>query len=386
MNLPSFNYRAVLEQTMGLPFFEQNHVEVLKNGDRIFPSMLQAIKDASEQIEFLTFVYWSGDIAYKFARALSEKAEQGVKVMVILDSLGAAKMPKNITEMMTQHGVQLEWFRPISSLSVGRATNRTHRKVLVCDQKVAFTGGVGIAREWEGDARNENEWRDTHFRIEGPAVAGLQAAFLENWLETGHYLDLSGTPHLYEPAADHTIAIQVVRTSASVRWSSMVMLYQTLLKMARYEVVIATAYFNPNRVMVNLLKETSLRGVDIRVMVPGKHTDKTVARLAGDDCFQELMNAGVEIFYYQKTMLHSKIITIDGQVSCVGSANFNHRSMLQDDEINVVILDQKITEELNHHFEEDLKASEPVDPSRWKKRGLIKRSMEKATGLFQRQI
>ena len=381
---PSY-YENLLEQTLGIPFTHNNRVQVLKNGDQIFPAMLEAIEQAEERIEFLTFVYWAGNIAYDFAKALSKKAEEGVEVLVILDSFGAAKMPAEIYKLMEKKGVKVQWFRPMPQWKVWKIDNRTHRKVLICDGEVAFTGGVGIAEEWEGDARNETEWRDTHFKITGPAVFGLQAAFMENWTEASQELQFD---HSIKQSdySNHNTDIQVIRTSASVRWSDIVMLYQTLIKMAKDNIRITTAYFNPNGVIIELLKEATNRGVDVQIMVPGKHIDKDVARYAGDGSFEPLLDSEVKLWYYQKTMLHSKVITIDNMLSCVGSANFNHRSMLKDDEINVVIQDEEVTGELNNHFEEDLEFCEKIERDRWKKRSLLKRGIEKVTWVINRQI
>ena len=385
MNSSIDYYKSLLEQTLGIPFTSGNSIRVLRNGVRIFPAMLKAIDRAEERIEFLTFVYWTGNIAHEFANALANKAEEGVDVFVILDSFGAADMPDELYELMKKKGVQIEFFRPLKNRKFWKMDNRTHRKVLICDGKIAFTGGVGIAGEWEGDARNENEWRDTHFQIKGPAVFGLHAAFMENWIEAGRPLKFDH-PIRGETDPNHNVAVQVIRTSASVRWSDIVMLYQVLMKMARESIHISTAYFNPNSVIINLLVDAADRGVKIQIMVPGKTTDKEIAKVAGDESFDKLLDAGIDLFYYQKTMLHTKIITIDGILSCIGSANFNHRSMLKDDEINVVILDEQVTGELNDHFREDLEQCEKVEKGRWKKRSLLKRAMEKITQLLNQQI
>jgi len=382
---PSSYYQRVLEQTLGFPFSKGNRVKILKNGIEIFPAMLEAIRNASEKIEFLTYIYWSGDIAYEFANTLARKAEEGLEVHVILDSFGSAKMPDDIPQIMKKKGVLIERFRPVSNLKVWKTDNRTHRKVLICDGKVGFTGGVGIGEEWEGDARNENEWRETHFRIEGPAVDGLHAAFLDNWIETGRSLEFNAKGNPQKENGSQT-KIQVIRTSASVRWSDIVMLYQTLVKMAKKNIMITTAYFNPNQVMVDLLKDACRRGIEVKIIVPGDHTDYKIAKIAGEECFEELLDAGIQIWYYQKTMMHSKIITIDDVLSCVGSANFNHRSMLRDDEVNVVIIDSKVTGQLISHFEEDLKYCEKVDKTQWENRGPLKKINEKFAQLFNRQI
>lgn len=385
MSEPTSYYKQLLEQSLGSPFTTGNKVDILKNGNEIFPAMLEAINNARERIEFLTFVYWTGNIAYDFAKALSRKAEEGLEVFVILDSFGAAKMPREISLLMERSGVNIKWFRPMPQWKVWKIDNRTHRKVLICDGEVAFTGGVGIAEEWEGDARNENEWRDTHFRIQGPAVFGLQAAFMENWIETGQKLKFDHSIK-GNSLPDSSTHIQVIRTAASVRWSDIVMLYQALIKMAKKSIRITTAYFNPNPVMIELLKEAAQRGVDVQIMVPGKNIDKHIARMAGDGSFEPLLDSDVKLWYYQKTMLHAKVITVDDQLSCVGSANFNHRSMLKDDEVNVVILDKEIAGTLNDHFQKDLHHCEQIEKGRWKKRSLLKRSLEKITWVINRQI
>lgn len=378
-------YKGLLEKSLGIPFTSGNKVTVLKNGDQIFPAMLKAIADAKERIEFLTFLYSKGAIAEKFANALAEKAKEGVEVSVILDSVGAASMPRELYEMMENSGVHLEWFRPVTIWKIWKVDNRTHRKLLICDGEVAFTGGVGIAEEWEGDANSEDEWRETHFKIEGPAVFGLEAAFMENWIETGQRLKFN---QIIETDAnpDHETDIQVIRTSASVRWSDIIMLYLSLILMAKESIYITTAYLNPNSIILNSLVEAAERGVNVQIMVPGRHTDQEVARIAGDDSFQTLLDAGADLWYYQKTMLHAKIITIDGIISCVGSANFNHRSMLKDDEVNVVILDKDVAGTLNEHFMEDLESSEQISEGRWKQRSLFKRATEKVSNMFSQQI
>ncbi len=207
----------------------------------------------------------------------------------------------------------------------------------------------------------------------------------KNWIETGQRLRFDHSVKS-KPHPEFKTEIQVVRTSASVRWSDIIMLYQSLILMAKESIQITTAYFNPNPVISDLLVEAAERGVSIQIMVPGKHTDKKVARIAGDDSFQQLLAAGIAMWYYQKTMLHSKIITIDGILSCVGSANFNHRSMLKDDEVNVVILDPEVAGTLKAQFTEDLESSDKVSEGDWKRRGLLKRTIENVTNLFSDQI
>lgn len=382
-------YKNILENALGIPFTKNNSVEVLLNGDEIFPAMLEEIRNAEHQIDFLTFVYWSGDVAVEFAKALAKKADEGLKVRVILDSYGANFMPDELSKMMENHGVELKWFRPLVRWKVWKTDNRTHRKVLICDKKIGFTGGVGIAQEWEGDARDPSEWRETHFKIQGEAVSGLQAAFMENWIETNGFLPIDPVwkeDHIDKPDNYGDSLIQCLRTSASVRWSDIIMLYQTLISIAKESIYITTAYFNPNNTIIQLLCDAVDRGVEVNILMPGKHTDKDIARLAGEDAFDALLKGGVNLWYYQKTMLHAKVITIDETVSCVGSANFNHRSMLKDDEVNLVIIDEDLASKLNSHFHDDLKGAEEIDEHQWNGRPEWKKSLEKLTNVVKQQI
>ncbi|HBZ39747.1 MAG TPA: cardiolipin synthase B [Balneola sp.] len=378
-------YQQALEQTIGVPFTEENSVSVLRNGDEIFPAMLEAISNAKETISFLTFVYWKGEIADKFAELFAKKAKEGVKVRVLLDSYGAFPMKKALVELMQSSGVDVVWFRPLARWKVWKMDNRTHRKILICDGKIAFTGGVGIAEEWTGNARNESEWRDTHFKIEGPAVQGIKAAFIENWIEAGNELEINKSNISLSQKAGST-KIQTVRTSASVRWSDIVLLYQSLIELAEKRILIQTAYFNPDYKLVELLTKRAKEGIEVKIIFPGKYTDQRATKIIAGHSFEQLLEAGVELFYYQKTMMHAKVIMIDDELSCIGSANFNHRSMLKDDEINLVIIDSGTSQELRSHFTEDLENSERITNFRWKKRDMVKRVLEVIIRPFKQQL
>lgn len=378
-------YQQALEQTIGVPFTEENSVSVLRNGDEIFPAMLEAISNAKETISFLTFVYWKGEIADKFAELFAKKAKEGVKVRVLLDSYGAFPMKKALVELMQSSGVDVVWFRPLARWKVWKMDNRTHRKILICDGKIAFTGGVGIAEEWTGNARNESEWRDTHFKIEGPAVQGIKAAFIENWIEAGNELEINKSNNSLSQKAGST-KIQTVRTSASVRWSDIVLLYQSLIELAEKRILIQTAYFNPDYKLVELLTKRAKEGIEVKIIFPGKYTDQRATKIIAGHSFEQLLEAGVELFYYQKTMMHAKVIMIDNELSCIGSANFNHRSMLKDDEINLVIIDSGTSQELRSHFTGDLENSERITNFRWKKRDMVKRVLEVIIRPFKQQL
>lgn len=368
--------QRVLENMLGIPFTEGNRVDVLRNGNEIFPAMLEAIGAAQSRIELLTFIYWTGDIAQRFARALADRARAGVDVKVILDAVGASEMSEALLQMLRDAGVDVQWFRPVTRWNPWQIDNRTHRKVLVVDGLVGFTGGVGIAEEWEGDARNEHEWRDTHFRIIGPAVQGLQGAFYGNWAETGQrlYQAPENLPAHHEAVGE--ARIQVLRTTASTGWSDIATLVELLIGLSRQRLRVSTAYFVPDEHTIGNLKEAVARGVEVDVIMPGAHTDQRVSQLAGEAEFLSLLKGGVRLWKYQPTMLHTKVMTIDATVACVGSANFNQRSMRKDDEIAAVILDAAVVRTLDRHFEADLQRSEPIGLEAWRQRGRLQRLLE----------
>ena len=379
-------YRRALEALLGVPATEGNAIDVLRNGDRIFPAMFEAVASASSTVDFLTFVYWQGSIGREMAELLAERARAGVRVRVILDALGAFSMDRTLVDRMIGAGAQVEWFRPVNKARFWDANHRSHRKVLICDEDVAFTGGIGIADEWRGDARGPDEWRDTHFRIRGPAVDGLRAAFVQNWAETGRHLFDEGVDRFpVQPAIGSTVA-QVVRGAAQTGWSDVATLVRSLLALAHERVRITTAYFVPDEATCRVLADTARRGVEVDVLLPGPHVDKRCVQLASQAQYDSLLGAGVRLWSYQVSMLHAKVITVDGTVASVGSANFTSRSLLLDDEVNVVVFDPAIVGILDRDFEADLAASEPVDPQSWPDRSLAQRALEVVAGLGGRHM
>jgi cardiolipin synthase len=280
----------------------------------------------------------------------------------------------------TAAGVQVEWFRPLKDVRVWHWEHRTHRKVLICDELVAFTGGVGIADEWTGDARGPGEWRDTHFRVTGPAVDGLRAAFVDNWAETRNPVWDS-----FDRFPEHERAgeapVMVVRGEAESGWSDITTVVRSLLGMASKRVRIATAYFAPDPRTLEMLCECAGRGVEVQVLVPGPHADKRFVQLAGEAEYRTLLDAGIGIACFQPSMLHAKIMVVDDIVSCIGSANFNTRSLALDEEVNLVVFDEDLAGVLDRHFDDDWERSEEIDLARWRNRNVLQRGMERATGL-----
>ncbi|CAN5294737.1 hypothetical protein BH20ACT9_BH20ACT9_05340 [soil metagenome] len=374
------DYRHALEALVGVPATDGNAVDVLRNGTRAFPAMLDAVASARESVDLLTYVYWTGDVARRLADALAERARAGVRVRVLLGAVGAHRMDPSLVAAMRAAGAQVDHFR--RPWRPRDANHRTHRKVLVCDATVAFTGGMGIAREWEGDARSPSEWRDTHFRVRGPAVDGLRAAFFENWLEAGNMLAEESERFAPQRSAGES-AVQVVRSQpAAAGLSDGELVMRALVRVARRRLRISTAYFTPDGPFLRLLRDAAARGVEVEVLIPGRHADKRMVQLTEHHDFGPLLDAGVHIATYQRTMLHTKIVTVDDVVACVGSANVNSRSLRQDDELCLVVHDADVVGTLDRHFEEDRRFAEPVDPTRWRRRGWLPRVKERAASVF----
>jgi cardiolipin synthase A/B len=377
-------FRRTLEGVLGVPATEGNRIDVLRNGDEIFPAMLDAISAAEHTIDLLTFVYWSGDIGTEFAQRLSNRARAGVRVRVLLDAWGARPMDKSLIEDMERAGVLVRWFRPLRRIHRGTINHRTHRKVMIADESVGFTGGVGIADEWRGDARNPSEWRDTHFRIHGPAVNGLRAAFLDNWAETDPVLFDEHVDRFPDQPKPGDTIVQCVRGASETGGSDVATLFRTLLQSSRTCVRIATAYFAPDDELTEALCGAVGRGVQVQVLLPGPHVDKRFVQLAGEQKYPLLLTAGVELWHFRPSMMHSKIMTVDGVVANVGSANVNARSTACDEEINVVALDPEVVRVLDDQFDDDLGRSVKIEPGRWRGRPLRQRAAEAAVSPFRR--
>jgi cardiolipin synthase A/B len=377
--------RRTLEGLLGIPATEGNRVERLRNGDEIFPAMLSAITDARRTVDFTTFVYWQGDVARRFARAMCDRAAAGVRVRVILDALGTRHMDEQLLAQMSDAGVHLHQYRPPQNGEfddLKRVGHRTHRKVLVVDEEVAFTGGVGIAEEWEGDARDETEWRDSHFRITGPAVDGLRAAFVDDWLEADDFPLVDETDTFPEQPQGGPHTVQVVRGEAEHGYSDIAMLKHALLSLAQERVRITTAYFSPDEQLTARLAATARRGVEVDVLMPGDHTDKRLPQVVGELAYDDLLDAGVRIWRYERSMLHAKVLTVDGVIANVGSANVNSRSLRHDEEIDLVVFDAELTRQLDADFEADRLLARRVDRDEWADRGLGQRVQEKVVDVI----
>ncbi|MFD7692579.1 phosphatidylserine/phosphatidylglycerophosphate/cardiolipin synthase family protein [Streptomyces sp. NPDC059374] len=375
--------RRRLERLIGVAATEGNTLVPLRNGDEIFPAMLGAIRGAEHTIDMMTFVYWKGQIARDFAVALADRARAGVRVRLLLDGFGAKEIEGRLLKLMSSAGVQIAWFRKPVWLSPFKQNHRCHRKALVVDEHTAFTGGVGIAEEWCGDARNPSEWRDTHVQVRGPAVDGIAAAFAQNWAECHEEL-FDERDRFTEHPQEGSSVVQVVRGSASIGWQDMQTLIRVMLTSAEERFRLATAYFAPDDYFVDLLCRTAERGVRVEILLPGPHTDQRACQLAGQQHYTRLLEAGVHIRQYQPTMMHAKIITVDSVAALIGSTNFNRRSMDHDEEVMLAVLDEDFTATLDQDFEADLEKSVEIDLSRWRRRAAVQRVKEAAVTPIRR--
>ncbi|MBW3639706.1 MAG: cardiolipin synthase B [Actinobacteria bacterium] len=380
-------FRRRLEALLGIPASEGNELTLLKNGDQIFPAMLAAIRASTNTIDFLTFVYWKGDIAHEFAHALAERARHGLRVRVLIDAIGGRLIDSALMDHMAECGVEVEWFRKPFSVaqltSPLKQNHRTHRKVLICDERVGFTGGVGIAEEWCGDARDESEWRDTHVQVVGPAVDGLSASFAQNWAETGNPL-IDDRRSFPEHVATGDSVVQVARGSASVGWNDMATVFRLMIESARDRLRMMTAYFVPDDSFQQLFLDAVQRGVQVDIMLPGPHADKRVCQLASESIYSRLTQGGVRIWAFQPSMLHAKVLTVDGVVTVIGSANMNRRSMQLDEEVVLSVLDPVVARRLEDDFDEELLRCERIEPRRWQDRPMHQKAQEKATTVIHR--
>ena len=374
-----------LSVLLGPPLVAGNSIHVLRNGDEIFPQMLSAIGGATRSIDFESYIYWSGQIGKQFADALSERARAGVKVHVLLDAVGAAKIDESWVNQMTAAGVQVLKYHPVSWYSLGRLNNRTHRKLLVVDGKLGFTGGVGIAPEWTGHAQDPDHWRDTHFRVEGPVVAQLQAVFFDNWIKVSGEV-LHGDDYFPELHTAGTEQAQMFSSSPAGGSESMELMYQLAISSANRSIDLSAAYFVPDELTMKALIAAIKRGVKVRIIVPGDHIDSDTSRSASRALWGAPLEAGATIAEYEPTMFHCKVLIVDGLVTSVGSTNFDNRSFRLNDEASLNVIDSAFAAEQTAIFEEDLAKTKLVSLDAWQHRPMREQLGDRVASLVGSQL
>ncbi len=375
-------FERSMSQLLGPPILAGNKLIRLENGHEIFPAMLAAIASAKNTITFETYVYWAGEVADRFADALAEKARQGVKVHVLIDGFGCDCVEGDAIARMREAGAEVEVYH-IRNLA--RANHRTHRKLLVIDGTLGFTGGVGIADQWRGDADAEEHWRDTHYQVKGPAVAQLQAAFLDNWMKVRAAV-LHGDAYfpLLEEKGDYRC--QVFKSSPMEGSESARLLYLLAITAADQTLRIANAYFVPDDLTTETLMRAVKRGVAVDIILPVDHLDSGLVRRASRHRWGRLLKAGVRIHEYLPTMYHRKVMIVDDVWSSVGSANFDNRSFRLNDEANLNVIGREFALKEIEAFDLDKQHAREITYDEWLDRPLLQKAGDAAGALFRSQL
>ena len=372
-------------QLLGPAILPGNRVMAFQNGDQIFPAMLEAIKGARESVTFETYIYWSGEIGQQFSDALCDRAQAGVKVHVLLDWLGTGKIDERFLAAMKAAGVELERYHPLQWFNWSRVNNRTHRKLLVVDGLVGFTGGVGIADAWKGNGTLKDHWRDSHYKIEGPAVAQMQAAFGDNWIKTRAKVLLG---HAYFPELTQIgrSLAQVFKSSPDEGSESVRLMYLLSIASATESIRLQAAYFVPDDLAIDTLITARKRGVKLEIIVPGPQTDSEIVQGASRSRWPALLDAGVLIYEFQPTLFHLKVLIVDDIWVSVGSTNFDNRSFRLNDEVNLNIYDAQFAAEQTAVFESDKNRSRLVTREDFERRSMLGKAFDSAMGLFRQQF
>jgi cardiolipin synthase len=378
-------FRRSLGVLLGPPIVEGNKVELLLNGDQIFPAMLDAIRHAQKTITFETYIYWSGAIGKEFTDALAERARAGVKVHVMLDFMGSIKLDRNQIDAMRKAGVQVQRYHKPVWWKLARLNNRTHRKLLIVDGKVGFTGGVGIADKWGGNAQDENHWRDSHFRVEGPVVGQMQAVFTDNWTKASGVV-LDGEEYFPPLQKVGDSPAQMFASSPTGGSESMHLMYLMAITAARHTIDLSSAYFVPDELAVKALVAAARRGVRVRIITPGKIIDSDVVREASRERWGDLLAAGAQIAEFQPTMYHVKALIVDARLVSVGSTNFDNRSFSINDEANLNVLDPAFAKQQAAVFDDDWRHARAVTLARWQDRPVLEKVTSEVASLIGAQL
>lgn len=370
---------------LGAPLVGGNTVTELVNGDQIFPAMQEAIRGAQKTITFETFIYWSGRTGKEFADAFTERARAGVRILILLDWFGSVKMESRLLNQMAEAGCQIERYHAPKWYHLTRLNNRTHRKTLVVDGRIGFTGGVGIGDEWTGNAQDPQHWRDTHFKVVGPVVAQMQPVFMVNWIKARatveHTIEFLPPP---EPAGNQVA--QMFHSSPGEGSENIRLMYLLSIAAARRSILLEQAYFVPDDLVVRMLVAAAKRGVAVNVIVPGEHFDTPHVREASRSRLGPLLEAGIRIFEYQPTNLHSKIMVVDGIWSSVGSTNFDNCAFRINDEANLNIYDRDFAAQMERTLANDRAASREITYDEWKRLPWYVNVGDRFWALFRQQM
>jgi cardiolipin synthase len=385
LRIDSSEFLSTIAGATGARYIAGNRVTILNNGDAFFPAMLSAIDGARGSVTIEAYIYWEGDIGRQFAHALARSSKAGVSVKILLDSVGSSTIGKEILSILETGGCKVAWYNPVFWKTIGRFNNRNHRKSLIVDGRIAFTGGAGIADQWTGDAQDPKHWRDIQIRVEGPAAIPLQTGFALNWLATTEEL-ISGSRYFPEVEPAGSVAVQTVLSSPELGSSAARIMYYLAIVSAQHKLYIANAYFVPDDAGVEILVDARKRGVDVKILLPGPVTDMKTAYYGGVHLYGDLLRAGIEIYEYNRTMLHQKVMVVDSRWFTVGTTNFDSRSFSLHEESNLCAMDSELAQEVERDFLADLQISRRIDLESWNRRGLITRIRGFASSLLRDQI
>jgi cardiolipin synthase len=377
-------FERSMSQLLGPPILGGNRIRRLENGVEIFPAMLAGIARAKRTICFETYIYWSGEMAERFSLALCAKAREGVKVHLLIDGMGCDCVNGKSLQRMRESGVEVEVYH-LHLRNLANVNQRTHRKLLVIDGRQGFTGGVGIADTWRGNADATDHWRDTHYQVDGPGVAQMQAAFMDNWMKT-HATVLHGDAYFPFIEEQGALRCQMFKSSPMEGSESARLMYLLSITAAQKSLRVGNAYFVPDDLVREALIAAVRRGVAVEVLVPGAHLDSTLVRGASRHRWGKLLENGVRIFEYQPTMFHRKVMIIDDLWVSVGSANFDNRSFRLNDEANLNVFDSEFALEESEAFAKDQLLAREITWEQWKRRSLMEKVSDAAMGLLRSQL
>jgi cardiolipin synthase len=363
---------------------EGNHAELFHNGDGFFPRLLREIAEAKETIHYETYVWWKGDICRQVAEAFAARAREGVEVRLMLDAAGSFKMDKKLLELMKEAGVKVARYHPIRILDIGQLNKRTHRKLAIFDGRTAFIFGHGIAQQWMGNGQDEEHWRDTGVRLRGPIVNAVQSVFAQHWVEETEEV-LVGEKHFPHIEDEGEMRMHMLAGAPLGGISDLELMFKLAIASAQEELLIQNPYFISDEESCALLEKAVKRGVDVRVMIPGTVTDSSIVQHAGHHHFEDLLKCGIRLYEHQKTLIHQKVMVIDGKWSHVGSTNLDDRSFDINEEAGVGIVDAGIAAQLKEAFAHDLKSCVEIELETFQ-RSLWHRVLDGACYLLSGQL
>jgi len=385
-SLTSQEFLRMLEALADAKINYRTSIDVLNNGENYYKAELEAIRSARRNINLEAYIFQRGKLTRELVDALTERARAGVRVNLLLDAVGSFLTPKRYFKQLQQAGGHVEWYHPLRWYTWPRYNNRTHRELIIIDGETAFVGGAGFADHWLDGKGKAKRWRDVMFRVQGEAVSSLQSTFAENWLEGSGEI-ITGADYFPFAKHDGSAAAMVVNSEPSLGGSTRArILFQTLLASAKQSIHVTTPYFLPDKsIRDEMVKAIKERGVEIRILCPGKHSDHYLTRRSSRRLYGDLLAAGAKIYEYKPSMLHAKVLAVDGTWSVIGSTNLDNRSFGLNDEVNVAIMNQGVAKRLEQDFENDLADSEQITYEQWKKRSIIERTAEMLGWLIERQ-